>query len=306
MESDPTLNKGCKKDSNKVYFLIIVIVALLGTNAYLFFKDRKTDDRVVTMVDEKSRMEVEIDKIEAELDRVDSSNLTLSSELKENQEKARKKILLLRRELNIGKLNRLEIQKAQQEIKRLKSFVCEYSTSIEDLQKKNASLRVERDSLKSKVASVKERASRLVKENIDLSKKVKAAAALKAAYIQITPIRLKRSGKETEVTRAGTTNKLRIAFSILDNPVSARGVHEVYVRIIDPNGNLIISNTNSLFAADGNDLQYTYKVALDFENTNGRQYMFDWVNPKPFQKGTYTVLLYTDGYSMGNSSITLR
>ena len=47
-----------KRDSNKIYFLIVVIVALLGTNAYLFFRDKKANERIVTITDEKSQMEV--------------------------------------------------------------------------------------------------------------------------------------------------------------------------------------------------------------------------------------------------------
>ena len=30
-----------RKNSNKIYFLVAVILALLGTNAYLFFKDKE-------------------------------------------------------------------------------------------------------------------------------------------------------------------------------------------------------------------------------------------------------------------------
>ena len=42
------------KDANKIYFLIAVILALLGTNAYLFFKDKKANERIVTITDEKA------------------------------------------------------------------------------------------------------------------------------------------------------------------------------------------------------------------------------------------------------------
>ena len=83
-------------------------------------------------------------------------------------------------------------------------------------------------------------------------------------------------------------------------------MHDIYVRIIDPTGNLITStDPNSTFNADGQDLQSTYKTSIDFKN-DGSGYTIDWDNPSPFQKGTYTVLLYADGFTMGKSSFMLK
>ena len=60
------INKG---DRNKIYFLVIVIAALIGTNAYLFFKDRKQSERFVTISTEKDKLRLEVEKIEVELDK---------------------------------------------------------------------------------------------------------------------------------------------------------------------------------------------------------------------------------------------
>jgi hypothetical protein len=52
-------------------------------------------------------------------------------------------------------------------------------------------------------------------------------------------------------------------------------------------------------------LQFTYITAIDFKD-DGSDYTIDWVNPVAFQKGTYTVLLYADGYTMGKTSFMLK
>ncbi|MGX5688295.1 hypothetical protein [Arcticibacter tournemirensis] len=295
-----------RKDSNKVYFLILVIVALLGTNAYLFFKDKKASDKIVTLTDEKSRMEIEIDKIEAELDKANTNNVKLSSEMKENQELARQKINELREELRKGKLTQGQLAKAQEEVKQLRYFVSKYTSDLAGLQKKNEALISERDSLKTTVANVSEQASRLEQQNSELNSKVKVAAALKSGAINITPVKVRNNGKETEVSRAGSAKKLRISFTIADNPISEKGMHDIFVRIVDPTGNLIVSDNGSLFTADGDDLQYTYKTAIEFDNAQGKVFNIDWTNPSSFQKGTYTVILYSDGYTMGTSKVNLK
>ena len=150
-----------RKDSNKIYFLIAVIIALLGTNTYLFFKDKKANERIVTISDEKTRMQTEIDKIEAELDNASSLNIKLSEELQQEQDKARKKIDELRSALRQGQLTQSQLAKAQEDIKQLKSFVSQYSTEIADLKKQNANLTNERNVLQSTVDSVNTKATEL-------------------------------------------------------------------------------------------------------------------------------------------------
>lgn len=43
-----------KKNSNVIYFLILVIIALLGTDVYLYLKKNKADDRIVYVNDQKN------------------------------------------------------------------------------------------------------------------------------------------------------------------------------------------------------------------------------------------------------------
>jgi hypothetical protein len=294
-----------RKDSNKIYFLIAVIVALLGTNAYLFFKDKKSNERIVTLSDERSRMETEIDKIEAELDKANNTNLSLSGQMKEEQELARQKISQLREQLRRGELTKGQLEKAQKDIQSLRYFVSKYAADIEELKKQNAVLTTERDSLRTTVTDVSAKATELEKQNEELNTKVKAAAALKLANVSVTPLRVKSSGKETDVSRANTAKKLRINFTVAENTVAEQGMHDVYMRIVDPNGNLIISDNSSMFTTDGEELQYTYRTAIEFTN-DGKVYSIDWTNPNKFEKGTYTVVLYADGYTMGKSSVALR
>ena len=295
-----------KKDSNKIYFLIAVIVALLGSNAYMYFQDKKSSDRIVTLSDEKSRMELEIDKIEAELDKANNANVQLTSDMQQEQELARQKIAELREQLRTGKLTQGQLAKAQDELKNLRYFVTKYTTDIADLEKKNAELTVERDSLRTTVSSVSEKATQLEQQNTELSGKVKVAAALKTSAIGVTPLRIKNSGKETDVSKASNAKKIRLTFNVNDNSLAEKGMHDVFIRIIDPSGNLIVSDNSSVFGADGDELQYTYRTAIEFDNTPNKIYNIDWSNPGAFQKGTYTVVLYADGYTMGKTSFALK
>jgi DNA repair exonuclease SbcCD ATPase subunit len=304
MENE-NLEQQPRKNSNKIYFLVAVILALLGTNAYLFFKEKKSNERIVTISDEKSRMQTEIDKIEAELDNSNSANIKLSEEMQKEQDLARTKIAELRAALKKGQLNQGQLAKAQEDIKQLRYFVTKYTADISELKKENEALTTERNTLRTTVDSVTTKATDLEKANEELNTKVKAAAALKTGSVSVTSLRVRNSGKETDVTKASTAKKLRVNFSIVNNSIAEKGMHDIYMRIIDPNGNLLISDNGSMFMADDEELQYTYKTAVEFAN-DGKVYSIDWTNPAEFQKGQYTVILYADGYTMGRGSIALR
>lgn len=294
-----------RKDSNKIYFLIVVILALLGTNAYLFFKDKKASDRIVTISDEKTSMQTEIDKIEAELDNASTDKLKLSEQLENEQSLARAKIQELRVALRKGQLTQGQLEKAKEDIKQLRYFVTKYTADIDVLRKQNITLITERDELKTAVDSVSSKASDLERVNQELNTKVQAAAALKTGNVSVSAFEIRNNGKENGVTRASTAEKIRINFSVVNNSIAEKGLHDIFFRIVDPSGNLIVSSTGGMFTADDEELQYTYKTAIEFAN-DGKSYSIDWANPAEFQKGTYTVVLYADGHTMGKGEVTLR
>ena len=293
-----------KRDTNKIYFLIAVIVALLGTNVYLYFQKNKSDQRIVTVSDEKTALTTELEKLETELEQANNSTTELSTDLKAKDDELKAKIAQLKIALGKGTLTAGELAKAKDDVKQLRYFVGKYTSDIDELTKKNAALTGERDSLKTTVSNVKQIADNLSKANDSLNTKVKAGAALKSSQIQIGAFRIKNSGKETDVTRASTAQKIKVMFTISTNPIAEKGNHDIYMRVLDPAGNLIIGEGGS-FNANGQDLQYTYKTAVEF-NGEAKTFTLDWTNRNNFEVGTYSVILYADGYTMGRSTFSLR
>lgn len=301
MEDQSTVNK---VDRNKVYFLVIVIVALLGINAYLYIKDQQQSSRFVTVSTEKERLNLEVEKIEAELDKVTLLNVNLNERLEQEEKLARDKIAELKLALQKGKLTQGDLDNAQEQIKELKVFVKNYNDQIIRLEQENSYLKSERDSLKSTVEAYSDKTDNLEKENENLNAKVKVGAALKASGINVEAFRTKSNGRSILVTRASTANKLTVKFSIVPNPLAEKNYHKVYLRVFDPAGNLI-ANENNFFQIDGQQMQYSSAIEFSY-NDDDTSYKIDWINPKEFMKGTYSIILYADGYIMGKSQIELR
>jgi len=294
-----------KKNSNVIYFLILVIVALLGTDVYLYLKKTKSDEKIVYQNDEKTRLETELDSLEAQITQVNAGRTRMTAEMQAKNDSLQLKIKALRADLAKGKLTVAELAKAQEDVKQLRYFVTKYTADIEELKKQNQDLTTERDTLRTNLTTVAAKASDLEKQNQDLNSKVQVASALKLGGISITAHKVKSNGKESDETKAKNVNKLRINFNVAGNAVAAKGSHDIFFRIIDPNGNLITATDGGTFTADGTELQATYRTSIDF-NDDGKTYPVEWMSQQPFQKGTYTIIMYADGYTMGRGSIFLK
>jgi prefoldin subunit 5 len=294
-----------KKNSNVIYFLIVVIVALIGTDIYLFLKKKQTDNVVTVQSDQKTRLQSELDSLELQIEQVNAGKTKMTSALQAKNDSLKVKIRELRIKLDKGKLTVAELNKAQEDVKQLRYFVTKYTADIDELKKQNEDLTTERDTLKNNLTTVKEKATTLQKQNEDLSSKVQIASALKIGTMNVKSFKVKDNGKESDNNRAAVVKKFKIEFTIASNPIAKKELHDIFVRVIDPTGNLITAPESSTFQVDGQDLQYTYKAPIDFKD-DGSGFTIDWINPNKFQKGVYTVLLYADGYSMGKTTVTLK
>ncbi|QJD95330.1 hypothetical protein HH214_05325 [Mucilaginibacter robiniae] len=298
-----------RKNSNVIYFLIAVVVALLGTDVYLYMQKKSDVAKIVYQKeDEKHRLQTELDSLEAQIQQVNSvseGKTKLNAAMQARNDSLQAKIKVLRRALAKGQLSVAELKQAQEDVKQLRYFVTKYTADIEDLKRQNASLTTERDTLKTNLATVSQKATTLAQQNEELNTKVKVASALKLGAAEVTAYKVKGSGKEVDVNRAGPAKKIKVNFNIASNAVAEKGSHDIFMRIIDPAGNLIVPADSGTFTADGQDLQYTYRTSIDFKD-DGSTYTLDWVNPDKFQKGEYTVLLYADGYTMGKTSFRLK
>jgi hypothetical protein len=286
-----------KKSNNKIYLLLLVVLALFTTNAILYIRNKKADERVVQLSDDKTRMQTEIDKIEADLDKANSNYTALTDSMKKEQATAREKISQLREALRKGELTQQQLILAQEDVKQLRYFVTKYVADIEVLRQQN-------DSLKSSVAAANEQVRSLEGQNKDLNKKVSAATALKAFGVSVTAVRIKSSGKESSVSKADPAQKLNISFNLVDNDFAQKALHTIFMRVLDPSGN-VVGATGTSTLASGETIDFSYKTAIEFAN-DGRVYTLGWNNPEAFVKGEYTIKMYADGYVLGTGKIVLK
>ncbi|CAM3828483.1 hypothetical protein [Sphingobacterium prati] len=293
-----------KKDTSKVYFFIIAIAALLATNIYFYVKFKTNGEKVYALTVEKENLQVQIDRIEAELDKIDVENVQLTPEMTVQKDDSRAEIAELRKKLENKSITPKDIDDAQRKINLLKKQVDHYRVDVQRLVQENQILSKQNSTLNESVVEKNKQINSLTTTNAELKEKVTTASALKVSSISINGLEVKKNGKESVEERAKRVDKLKINFTITDNSLAKSGERDIFVRIIDPQGNLVIQGDN-IFFVHGEKLQYTFKHNILFTN-KGEDYVVYWSAENGFTKGAYTVLLYEDNAIMGRSTVVLR
>lgn len=293
-----------KRSNSKIYFFIIAIAALLATNIYFYVKFKSSGEKLYTMAIQKQDLQIEIDRIEAELDNLVALDVDgVDSVMQASGARARNAISELRDKLEDQAISEEDILVAAREVARLKGDVSKLRLALNELRARNEILQKENQTLAQQVNSTDKKVTALAEENSVLKDKVNTASALKVSNIQVNGIAVSKKGKIETESRARRVDQLQILFSIADNTLTPTGSKQVFARIIDPSGSLF-GDADNMFYVHGEKLQYTFKEDINFTN-KGEEYQLLWEVDK-FKKGAYTVLLYNDNGVMGRASVVLK
>lgn len=294
-----------RKDSSKVYFFIIAIASLLLTNVYFYVKFKSSGEKLYTVTLEKESLQIEIDRIEAELDNFKNQVATMPDKMLASENEARKIIADLRKSLDNSSITEEQLDQARKQILQLKSNVGYLKDEIVELKMQNDLLEKENQLLSTQVKTGTQYLEEMAIKNRDLNDKVNVASSIKVSNIQVNGVEIKRKGNREIETRAKRVEELQIKFTIADNPLAKIENKEIFFRVIDPQGNLI-AHASNVFYVHGDVLQFSFKESIQFTN-RGEEYQFSWKDTnQDFKKGAYTVLLYAEDAIMGRSSIVLK
>jgi len=144
------------------------------------------------------------------------------------------------------------------------------------------------------------------KEKGIVEKRLKESQALKADNIVAIPLKVSSSGKEKPVSKASKVTKVQIAFKLQQNLAAESGAKTIYMRVLGPDKSVITSNASETFTFDGDNLPYTNKKEITYDNKDTDIKLYFKKNSTAYTKGTYTVELYESSIMIGKTSFTLK
>lgn len=309
---DPQPPLGPAKRKNSTWIYIIIILLLVVTNIILFTLKNKSDNKNNTAMDNYSEQKVANENLQiqysaalARLDDLSGKNAALDKLLRDKNSEIGGMKANIEKILNDKNASALELVQARSLIRNLNTRIGGYEQQIGKLRTENATLVVERDNAQNEKATLTQR-------NDELQQKVALAKVLHASNILIIPIDLRRGGnKEKETTRARRVDMLRIQYDIDENRVTEAGIQQIYLRIVDPTGQLLsnAANGSGAFQPSNAGQPILYSLSKDImlkPNTPVQNLVMDWQQSADYATGDYTIELYNQGFLIGKQTVALR
>ncbi len=291
------------KNNNGLKVLAALLgVVLLGVIIYTvsLYQDKKKTEADLTT--EKELVVEDLNSLKSEYDKA----ILESNATNEELVSARDNIARYIDSVKTMKTDISSLSKYRRQVGVLKAERSKLLKQVDSLTKSNTMIAMQRDSTYVELEKQTVFNDSLVVQNTSLAQAVERGSALNLTKINVDAVRERNNGKLVSVTRARSTEKFKICFTVADNVIAEAGDREFYLEALDPQGNVV---GQSMSKTNENGASITYTKATSFYFENKTLDICDYVN-KPsgdFQKGEYMVNVYDDKLTLlGTSQFILK
>lgn len=304
MEREDPLERLERKESEKkangglrtIMFAMIAVAAVLAIALVLVLSSK---NKLVGQLDsEKNDLTEQIQALQSDYEGLSSDYDSINAQLDSSREEIAQ---LVERVKKTEATNRKKIRQYEKELGTLRTIMRSYIVQIDSLNTLNHKLSAEAASARKEAAASKKLNAELTQQVEDLTGRVTAGAVLKARGIKLEAY----NSSEKITDRSGKVKRLLVTLSLLENELTPRGPIRVYVRVTDPDGNLLSDGHGTTFTLGEETLDATASREVDYQGAEVE--MGIYVNDIPsYHKGVYSVNVYTTQALLGSAELLLR
>ena len=291
--------KGNPKDSKMktiVYVLVAVAVVLAAALAFVWFERTSL---VNDLNDEKQDLTQRMIELQNDYASLSSDYETINSQLDSSREEVSQ---LIERIKKTDATNRAKMRQYEKELGTLRTIMRSYIVQIDSLNTLNKKLTADAAAARKEAAESRKKNAELKQTVERLSASVATGAILKGRAIRIDAYNA--SGKVTD--RSSRVVRLLTTLSLVENELAEKGPVRVYIRVKDPDGNLLTNASSREFTvAGGEPMIASASREVDYQGAEVE--MSIYLNDIPdYVKGIYTVEAFTEQASLGTAELMLR
>jgi len=294
-----------KSSASRKWKLFVSILALivLALIFWLFIQRSQLMRLIHEREAEKAELQHELYSLMTEHNNIKVIYGTLSDSL------AAKDSIIQANAVEIRKLldTQYEYYKIRKKLAMLQKVAQGYVHQMDSLYTVNRELKEENERIRQVVRTEQNRNQGLIKDKEELTQKMNQAAVLQAYGVKTTAYKL-RGKNETVTDKATRTDKLRICFTIGENPLVAPGTKILYVRITRPDNVVVTKSKYDIFDFNGQTIPYSVREDLNYSG-QAMNVCVDWIkrdNDIPAMKGRYLVGVFFDNREIGQGSFELK
>ncbi len=299
------------ENTKKLRTIIIIEAIVIIILALLLITQTSRVNTIIVQQQETSSLNT---GLKTELDSLMKEHTKIKEEYGSLSNKLTSKDSLIQADaMEIEKLisTQADYNKIKKKLSLLRNMTQGYISQIDSLYRVNKQLNEENTFIKGEFSKEKDKTQLLVKDKDELTEKVNMAAVLKAYNVTAQPIRMKSSGKKEEaVDKARRVEKIKICFTLAENPVAKPGNRSVFIRIARPDNKIVTLGSDEVysFMYKGQRLQYSIKKEVDYQNAAVNVCMYwEKQNPKDeAMKGVYKVNVFLEDNEIGQGQFELK
>ena len=305
----PVQNNEGKKNSPILYWVIILV--LLGGCVFLFMSKNQMASEKDALLQQEGARKDSVEKERKALEEDFKAANGKIDELMSEKAKADSALIKSKKELTDMQAKiQVVIKKDQaslEELKRAREMVKDLNAKLKAYEERIAQLEKENRELTGKNKMLADEVDTAVKNNMALRK---YGSVLYTNNIRMVPEHKKKDGTDKETKKAKKTNVLRVTFDIVENHIAESGNKQIYLRLIAPD-NTVMSNpangSGNMTTNKGEQLQFSVvkEVALT-KDLPVKDITVDWNQEGHYQKGAYTIEIYSEGFKVGSGQVTLK
>ena len=284
----------------------------LGLGGFLIYDKNKSgevikqkEETISAITTEKSNLQSSFDQSLARLDSMSTVNTGLQANLTDKNQEIAKVKNEIRTILNKKNATAAELATAKGLIVSLNTKISSLEADVARLTNENQVLTNDKVVLTQEKQKLNEDLAKSTVVKQELEKKVDIASTLNASNIMITPINVKKSGKEKVSETAKRVDKLLISFDV-NNRIAPTGTTDVYVVVVGPDGKAITSGSETFVTREEGDKGFTAKLPVDVETAKKKNVEFAFAPGTAFQQGSYRVQIYQNGFLIGETVQELK
>ena len=301
-----------KNNTAKNVVIGVLAAAILGMGGYMVYDKNQNSEtiqqqqtQIAKVSDEKSDIQVSFDASLARLDSMTTANNGLNSQLADKNAEITKTKNEIRSILNKKNATASELARAKTLIASLNDKITTLEADVARLTTENQTLNNDKVVLTQEKEKLTTDLTATTEAKVNLEKKVDVASTLNASNIVITPVNVRKNGKEKVSSTAKRVDKLLVSFDVT-NRIAQPGSTDVYVVVIGPDGTPVSSGAETFTTREDGDKAYTAKLPVEIETAKSKNVEFAFAPGSNFQQGAYKIMIYQNGFLIGQGTRELK
>lgn len=284
-----------------IIVVVILAVALIGLGVVYYLQHRQMAEMVEQMEFEKEQLEEDYEDLAIQFDgfrNLDIQNDSLQDRL--NKEQQRVQDLL--EELRITKATSARrIAELKKELATVRAVMVDYVHQIDSLNTTNTRLTEENNRYRQLNNTITRENNEIRNQNTQLQEVVTRASMLELTSCKVTTLN-KRDHKTPILSQIA---KLQVDYELAKNVTCEPGMKTIYLRLIDPNGDLLQNDTTLTCLFEGNEIGYSSSQTFEYEREAMVGVLYFALKAAP-QQGYYNADFIVDGSLIGSYPFTIH